>query len=161
MGPGFVKIGDAPNLFTISGKPQYEASIFCITLQVGICLFIVTAVLVVYSQVVKHGFVNLDDFEYIADHPNVYHGITIDAVKGTLKFSQIAYWYPLAWLSHLLDVELYGMDSGCHLQTNALIHFLNTLLLFLGLKKMTEALWRSAIVASSFALHPLNVKSVA
>jgi len=149
------------SLLMISEKPQYKASIFRIPSQVWICLFLVIAVLVVYSQVVNHGFVNFDDFEYIADNPNLYHGLTIDAVKGAFKFSKIAYWHPLTWLSHLLDVELYGMHSGRHLQTNALFHILNTLLLFLGLKKMTGALWRSAVVAAFFALHPLNVESVA
>ena len=145
----------------ISEKPQYKASIFRIPTQVWICLVLVITVLVVYSQVVNHGFVNFDDFEYVADNPNLYHGLTFDAVKGAFKFSEIAYWHPLTWLSHLLDVELYGMDSGRHLQTNVLFHILNTLLLFLGLKKMTGAIWRSAVVAAFFALHPLNVESIA
>ena len=145
----------------IAEKPQCKASISHIPSQMWICLILVTAVIVVYSQVVNHGFVNFDDFEYVADNPNLYHGLTIDAVKSAFKFSKIAYWHPLTWLSHLLDVELYGMHSGRHLQTNALFHILNTLLLFLALKKMTGTLWRSAVVAAFFALHPLNVESVA
>ena len=142
-------------------KSRYRASFFRLPIKVWICLFLVLTVLVVYSQVSNHGFVNFDDFEYIADNPNLYHGLTIDAVKDAFKFSKIAYWHPITWFSHLLDVKLYGMHPGRHLQTNVLFHIFNTLLLFLGLNKMTGALWRSAVVAAFFALHPLNVESVA
>ena len=96
----------------ISEKAKHMKSIIRIPGQVWICLFLVLAVLAVYSQVANHGFVNFDDFEYIADNPNLYHGLTIDAFKSAFKFSEIAYWHPLTWISHLLDVEYMACSQG-------------------------------------------------
>ncbi|HTZ38683.1 MAG TPA: tetratricopeptide repeat protein, partial [Syntrophales bacterium] len=70
-------------------------------------------------------------------------------------------WHPLTWLSHMLDVELFGLDAGRHHQVNLLLHILNCLILFIVLQRMTGALWKSAFVAALFALHPLHVESVA
>jgi Flp pilus assembly protein TadD len=70
-------------------------------------------------------------------------------------------WHPLTWVSHMLDVELYGLNPGLHHLTNVIFHILNSILLFLILEKMTGARWRSAAVAALFALHPLHVESVA
>src|SRR6185436_11118321 len=67
----------------------------------------------------------------------------------------------LTWLSHMLDVELWGVNAGPHLLTNALLHAVNTVLLFALFLRMTQALWPSAFVAAIFGLHPLHVESVA
>src|ERR1035437_8894588 len=70
-------------------------------------------------------------------------------------------WHPLTWLSHMLDCQLYGLKPAAHLLTNVLLHVANALLLFSVLRRMTGALWRSALVAALFAWHPLHVESVA
>jgi tetratricopeptide (TPR) repeat protein len=70
-------------------------------------------------------------------------------------------WHPLTSLSHLLDYELFGLEPAGHHLTSLLFHIASTLLLFGILKRMTGAIWASAFVAAAFALHPLNVESVA
>src|SRR5262249_23105324 len=70
-------------------------------------------------------------------------------------------WHPLTWISHMVDVSLFGVKPGPHHLTNAVFHAANTVLLFLLLKAMTGAFWRSAVVAGLFGLHPLHVESVA
>ena len=79
-------------------------------------------------------------------------------------FSSIGYasnWHPMTWISHELDIELFGINPGMHHLTNVIFHIFNTILLFIILERMTGALWRSAVVAALFALHPLHVESVA
>jgi len=53
------------------------------------------------------------------------------------------------------------MNPAGHHLINVLFHILNSLLLFMILMRMTNALWRSAFVATLFAIHPLHVESVA
>jgi Flp pilus assembly protein TadD len=127
----------------------------------GLLLSIVT--LSVYWQVSQYDFVNFDDNVYVFENPHIRSGLTSDSLAWSFSFQQKDknYWQPLNWLSHMLDVELYGMDPGRHHLTNVLFHIVNALLLFALLHWMTGARWRSAFVAALFALHPLNVESVA
>jgi len=131
--------------------------------KVLICLFLVLANLLLYGQVSHHEFINFDDHLYVSDNRFVQSGLNQKSIAWSFSFlnKEYTYWHPLSWLSHMLDVELYGMDSGRHHLTNVLFHIASTLLLFLGLHRMTGALWCSAVVASLFALHPINVESVA
>jgi len=131
--------------------------------KVLICLFLVLANLILYGQVNQHELINFDDDLYVTDNRYVQSGLNPKTIAWSFSFlnKEYTYWHPLSWLSHMLDVELYGMDSGRHHLTNVLFHIASTLLLFLGLHRMTGALWRSAFVASLFALHPINVESVA
>jgi tetratricopeptide (TPR) repeat protein len=117
--------------------------------------------LVVYSQVLSHQFINFDDDLYIWGNPMVIDGLTLKGITWAFTTFHSANWHPLTWLSHMLDSQLFGLNAGGHLLVNALIHTANTLLLFLFLKRVTGARWRSAIVAALFALHPLHVESVA
>src|SRR5205823_2238198 len=70
-------------------------------------------------------------------------------------------WLPLTWLSHMFDWKLYGAQAGGHHMTNVFFHTASAVLLFVALREMTRATWRSAFVAGFFALHPLRVESVA
>src|SRR5205823_14428958 len=70
-------------------------------------------------------------------------------------------WHPLTWMSHMLDVDLFGPDAGGHHVTSVVLHIANSVLLFMVLRKMTGAVWRSALVAALFGVHPLHVESVA
>ncbi|MEW6668809.1 MAG: tetratricopeptide repeat protein [Thermodesulfobacteriota bacterium] len=125
-----------------------------------VCLALVLAVLAVYGPSLHHGFAPLDDDEYVTANPRVLSGFTLKGVIWALSFNDQGYWHPLTWLSHMLDCQLYGTHPMGHHLTNLLLHAANVLLLFLVLKSLTGALWRSAAVAALFALHPLNVESV-
>jgi protein O-mannosyl-transferase len=116
---------------------------------------------IAYSGVGHLQFVPLDDQGYVYENPHVRAGLTMDGLRWALTAGDQANWHPLTWLSHMLDVQLFGVDAGYHHLTSAAIHTLNTLLLFLLLARTTGALARSACVAALFAVHPLHVESVA
>jgi protein O-mannosyl-transferase len=126
-----------------------------------IALGLAAATLAVYGQVISHQFINYDDDNYIWNNPMVIDGLTLKGIRWAFTTFHSASWHPLTWLSHMLDSQVFGLNAGGHLLVNALIHSANTFLLFLFLKRVTGATWRSAIVAALFALHPLHVESVA
>ncbi len=141
-------------------------------ITLGISLFLVITTFSVYWQVRDHSFVNFDDLLYVKENPSVRAGLTLENVRWAFTTPYATNWHPLTWLSHMLDVEFYGMNPGPHHLTNLLFHIANTLLLFFILKRMTgqtitlhpspiALLWPSAFVAALFALHPLHVESVA
>jgi tetratricopeptide (TPR) repeat protein len=119
-------------------------------------LSLVAATFLVYRPVAGYSFVNLDDPDYVQDNPIVSSG-------PTRAFTEIhaGYWIPLTWLSYQLDYHLYGLAAGGYHATNLLLHSANAVLLFLLLCRWTEATWPSAFAAALFALHPLQVESVA
>jgi len=129
--------------------------------DVLICLFLVIATLAVYWQVNYHEFINFDDSSYILQNQHVQKGLTSESISWAFSFTDIAYWHPLTWLSHMLDCQIYGLIPGMHHRTSLIFHIVNSILLFFVLQKMTGALWKSAFVAALFALHPINVESVA
>ena len=124
-------------------------------------LALIAANLIVYASLKHHRFVNYDDDEYVTANAVVQSGLTWHGVSWAFTTGHAANWHPLTWLSHMLDVELYGLEPGAHHLTNLLFHIANTLLLFGLLHRMTGALGRSAFVAALFAVHPLHVESVA
>jgi tetratricopeptide (TPR) repeat protein len=126
-----------------------------------ICLILIAAVLFVYWQVWDHEFINYDDNVYITDNPQVQEGITSKGIIWAFTTNHTGNWHPLTWISHMLDCTLYGPNPGGHHLTNVLLHMANALLLFVLLRWTTGAIWRSALVAALFALHPLHVESVA
>jgi hypothetical protein len=117
--------------------------------------------LFVYWGVQRFEFVNWDDPTYLTENANVQAGLSPANVWWALTTGHSPYWHPLTWLSHMLDVTLYGMDPGPHHVTNLLIHIASTLLLFVLLRRMTRDDGPSAFVAALFAVHPLHVESVA
>lgn len=124
--------------------------------------FILTlATVVVYWQVNSFQFTNYDDYDYVAANRYVQQGLSFDSIVWAFQSFHAANWHPVTWLSHMIDVELYGISAGAHHLMNLLFHIINTLLLFHILNKMTEKIWPSAGVALLFALHPLHVESVA
>ena len=130
-------------------------------LDLRICAGLLVAVFAVYAQVATHAFINFDDPIYVTDNPDVRAGLTWDGVVWAFTTFHDSNWFPLTWLSHMLDVQLFGLDSGWHHLINVLFHALSTLLLFIVLRRMTGARWPSAFVALIFAIHPLHVESVA
>lgn len=114
-----------------------------------------------YFQTIQFDFVDFDDFLYVTRNEHVFSGISLKNISWAFSSMYASNWHPLTWLSHMLDVQIFGMDPAGHHFTNILFHTANTLLLFFALKGMTGAYWRSMVVAVLFAIHPLHVESVA
>ncbi len=128
---------------------------------IGICLVLALIVWEVFGQTVKAGFVNYDDNRYITENLIVQRGLTLHGLIWSLTYSEIGHWHPLTWLSHMLDCQWFGLQPGGHHFTNVLLHGGTVIGLFLVLRSMTGSLWRSAIVAALWAIHPLRAESVA
>jgi tetratricopeptide (TPR) repeat protein/uncharacterized membrane protein YqjE len=126
-----------------------------------VCAALAAATLAAFWGARQCQFVNYDDPAYITSNQNLRHGLTAQSARWAFQTGAASNWHPLTWLSHLADVELYGMDPAGHHFTSVLLHTINGVLLFLLLRGMTGALWRCAFVAALFALHPLRVESVA
>ncbi|MCE5250889.1 tetratricopeptide repeat protein [bacterium] len=125
------------------------------------CLALALITCAVYWQVRDHEFVLLDDNMYIFANRHVLNGPTPDSIRWAFSFNETSYWHPLTWLSLMLDARLFGGKSaGFHLE-NVALHILSTLLLFYILRRMTHSFWPGFFVAALFALHPVNVESVA
>jgi tetratricopeptide (TPR) repeat protein len=114
-----------------------------------------------FSGVLSGSFLAYDDDDYVTANAHVRAGLTASGVAWALRSTEASNWHPLTWLSHMIDVQAYGLDAARHHLTSLLLHTANVLLLFLLLLRMTNALWRSALVAALFAVHPLHVESVA
>jgi Flp pilus assembly protein TadD len=162
---GKAKKSPAPRGSRASGPPstgpgtEGRPSPFGRTFWVGVVLVVLTVA--VYGQTVQQGFISFDDDDYITNNPVVQQGLTWEGVLWAFSAPHVYNWHPLTWLSHMLDVQLFGLDAGGHHLMSLLFHLANTLLLFIVLRSMTGALWRSGFVAALFALHPLHVESVA
>jgi protein O-mannosyl-transferase len=126
-----------------------------------ICALLITAISIPYLQVINHGFINYDDGKYILNNPQVINGLSMNSFIWAFTSSYASNWHPLTWLSHIIDFQIFGLDPGMFHLVNVLLHSANTLLLFLILNKMTGELWKSALVAALFAIHPVHVESVA
>jgi hypothetical protein len=124
-------------------------------------LLLVLSTMLVYNPVVHSGFVIFDDPDYVTMNPHVLQGLTTANVVGAFTSNIAANWHPLTWLSHMMDIELFKLNPMGHHLTSLFIHLINVVLIFLLLLSLTGHLWRSAVVAALFALHPLNVESVA
>ncbi len=130
-----------------------------------IAVGLLALVLATFSGVAGAGFLNYDDPDYITENPHVREGITGDGVRWAMSSLFAANWHPLTWVSHMVDVELFGLAPGPHHLMSVAYHGLATLLLFGALARLCggtkEAIQRAAAVAALFAVHPLHVESVA
>lgn len=129
------------------------------TLVLSLALVLLT--ILVYWPVGKTAFINFDDNHYITENGHVKAGLSWNTVKWAFVTYDAANWHPLTWLSHALDCQMFGLNPAGHHFIGVLLHALNVVLLFLVLKSLTGFTWRSLIVATIFAVHPLNVESVA
>jgi len=129
--------------------------------RIWICLGLAGVVFLLYAQVARHEFVTLDDRQYVYENPHVKGGFSAENVAWALTAFHEGNWHPLTWLSHMLDVELFGLDPGAHHLANVVLHALNAVLLFLAFVALSGETWPSALVAALFAVHPLRVESVA
>ena len=122
---------------------------------------LVLATLAVYAPVAQFDFVSWDDPQYILNNPLVGRGLAWPNMLAALSSGYASNWHPLTWWSHMLDVQIYGMNAGGHHVTSLLLHLTATLLLFGFLVRATGAPARSACAAALFAVHPVHVESVA
>jgi hypothetical protein len=127
----------------------------------GVCLLLAAIAWLVFGQTLSHEFINYDDDQYVFENAQVKRGLSVGGIVWAFTHFRSANWHPLTWISHMLDCQFYGLAPGGHHSTNVLIHVATAILLFLVLRQMTGALWRSAFVAAVFAIHPLRVESVA
>jgi tetratricopeptide (TPR) repeat protein len=130
----------------------------------GCALALAAGVIAIWGQTLSYDFVTFDDDQYVTDNPSVREGLSWAGVA--YAFSKGRYQeghppHPLTWLSHMLDVELFGLDAGGHHATNFALHAASAVLLFAALQALTGATWRSAAAAALWAWHPLRVESVA
>ena len=129
--------------------------------EVSLCAVLTVAIWLVFAQTGSHGFVNFDDWDYVGDNPAVLSGITWEGFKFAFTTKMAADWHPITWLSHMLDVQLFGDDPGAMHVVSVWLHVANAMLVFSLLRYLTGAFWRSAAVAALFAIHPLHVEPVA
>ncbi|MBW1847872.1 MAG: tetratricopeptide repeat protein [Deltaproteobacteria bacterium] len=137
-------------LYMFYRHPQFKISIFLIFITLS-----------VFWQLPSHDFVNIDDSVYVTKNPYIKEGLTISSIKWAFTSFHAEFWHPVTWLSYMLDFELFRMSPGGYLVTNLLLHIASTILLFIFLSHATNSVWRSALAAALFSIHPLHVESVA
>ena len=130
-------------------------------LIVGLAIVIATVTLLVFAPVRQNRFLNWDDQSYVTQNDYVQGGLTKAGIVWAFTSSHSANWHPLTWISHMVDVALFGMNPTGHHTTNLVLPAVNAALLFLLVHTLTGSVWRSALVAALFAFHPLRVESVA
>ncbi len=130
-------------------------------LIVWVCIALAVLTWAVFGQTLWHEFINYDDPRYVYQNTRITNGLSLSGIAWAFTHIHSMNWHPLTTISHMLDCQLYGLKAGAHHFTNALLHTLAAIFLFLALQQMTGALWRSAFVAAVFAVHPLRVESVA
>ena len=132
------------------------------TIKRAIFIFLVFATFTVYLQVKSHEFINYDTKALISQNFNIQTGLSKESVIWSFSINKShGSWEPITWLSHILGYQFFGSSPKNHHLINLFFHITNALLLFIVLLKMTGSLWKSAFVACVFALHPINVESVA
>ena len=130
-------------------------------LMVVLSLALAALVFAAFQPAMDNDFVGYDDTDYVTSNFMVQRGLSWESVRWAFTSTDAANWHPLTWLSHMLDVQLFGLNPTGHHLTSVLLHCLSTVLLFLALRTMTGAMWCSLIVAVLFGLHPLRAESVA
>lgn len=125
-----------------------------------LCILLVLGIVIGYSSVTRFEFVDYDDNYFLSENFHVKKGLTTDGIVWAFSNHLSGCWDPFTWITHMLDWQVFGNRPGMHHVVNVLFHILNSLLLFVVLKKMTGAMYRSFFVAAFFAFHPLHVESV-
>lgn len=131
--------------------------------NVELCVLIglVLMCVAIYAQAVGFQFINYDDNYYVYDNAGIASGFNWNSIRWALTAFHSANWHPLTWISHSIDISLFGKNAGAHHATNVIFHAINAFLAFIVFRKMTGCVWKSAIVAALFAVHPAHVESVA
>ena len=142
-------------------KPEDGARARSRAATFGVCTLLAVLVFAVFGQTLRHGFLNFDDDAYVVENALVRGGLSPAALARAFTAVHTFTWHPLTTLAHMLDWELYAANAGGHHASSLVLHAGAAIALFLALRRATGALWRSALVALLFAVHPLRVESVA
>ncbi len=145
--------GQMRKVFSQSPESRWLVFIICVALAAITCA--------VFGQTRQFDFVNYDDNACVYENPAVTHGLSAAEIISVFSHYHYGNWIPLATVSHMVDWQFFGANAGGHHLTNVLLHAASVVVLFLVLRRLTGALWRSALVAAVFAVHPLHVESVA
>ncbi|PYS99075.1 MAG: hypothetical protein DMF63_13465 [Acidobacteria bacterium] len=137
---------------TTPSEPRYD--LIVAGLLVVVCV-------VIYFRVTGFDFINLDDDIYVYENAMVAAGLSAKSIAAAFTSLQATNWHPITWISHQLDVTLFGLNAGSHHAMNLVLHIANSVLLFFLLRGISGDQWKSAIVAAVFAVHPAHVESVA
>jgi Tfp pilus assembly protein PilF len=138
-----------------------KARFTSLSIVIGICLVLSGITWLVFAPTLHADFINYDDPTYVYQEPRVTSGLSVQGITWAFTHFHSENWHPLTTISHMLDCQIYGLNPAGHHLTNVLLHTAAVILLFLVLRQMTGAIWRSAFVAAVFAIHPLRVESVA
>ena len=126
-----------------------------------LCAVVFAATVAVHSQAMQFGFVNYDDPDYVTANPLVQEGLTGRGMVWAMRSTEAANWFPVTRISHMLDCQFFGLNSGWHHGTSVVLHGLAAVFLFLFLRRATRSVGASTFVALVFGVHPLHVESVA
>src|ERR1700688_1588445 len=161
VSPGAAVLEPTPDSASVisGGAPQQRFWQRHATVLLAVFLALLT--LALYANSIHAGFVSYDDPGYVTNNSQVQRGLTGPGITWAFITTTEANWHPLTWLSHMTDVQVFGMRPAGHHLTNVLLHTLNVVLFFLLLHSATRAHLRSAAAAALFAVHPLNVEGVA
>jgi protein O-mannosyl-transferase len=147
----------AKNKVTLRKAAEPASKRLAAIIAVGLLVLVAVS----YLRLWQNSLVYYDDNNYIYENQHVLHGISAEGIKWAFTSFESSNWHPLTWLSHMLDVQLFGLHPAGHHYMNLAWHTLNTLLLFGLLRYATGRMWASAFAAAIFAVHPLHVESVA
>src|SRR5688572_18402389 len=158
-----------PGLLTTRANPTFGAdgqrpgrsTVDSVGWRIWIMLLLAGAIFAAYVHVLHCDFLPFDDENHVLENPLLKGGLTWPNALAAFTHFQASLWVPLTWISFMLDLRLFGMNSGAMHAVNVLLHAANALLLFEFLRRATGRFWESAVVAGLFAVHPLNVESVA
>ena len=139
-------------------KPDFISRSFP---EIVIALLVFFLAAYVYWPALHYGFINYDDPLYVTQNAHVKMGVTVEGLRWAFRDFGSSNWHPLTWLSHMIDWQWFGDNAGGHHATNILLHAGNAILLFILFRVFTGTVWQSAFMAALFAVHPLNVESVA
>ena len=141
--------------------PLIPTTLHILPRPIAFCLLLTVATVAVYFPALHNGFVNYDDPRYILHNPHLQSGVNWQTIHWSATAFYESNWHPLTWISHALDISLFHLNPAGHHAVNILLHTLNALLLFFVLRDSTKRDWESFFVSALFAVHPVNVESVA
>jgi hypothetical protein len=144
-----------------SGSATRRSAAASATVRYVAILTLVVVTTAAYLQITRNEFILFDDDQYVTENIHVLDGLTFESVRWALTTGHAANWHPVTWLSHMADIEVFGLNPAGHHLTSLLLHIFNSVLVCLVLERLTGVFWPGACVAALFALHPLHVESVA
>ena len=129
--------------------------------DVWVCVALIAAVLVVFWPARHFEFLQIDDPGYLSNNPQAVHGLTVASMRWAFSSLVLAHYMPVAVISSLAEVSIFGMNPGPLHVDNAILHAISAAGWYLLWTTLTGQRGRSAMVAALFALHPMRVEPVA